>query len=166
VCAKLIGAEQLACESHICTAKYGGNFSHDVDHNKNFPGCGTCWCCAKKKTGTGTGAQGMVSEVVPAKSVNVTEVQRLGAVLLGLIDDMDTLLNTHHAFLLGSWLQDAEGWAEQASTPAHGAVLMADARRILTIWGHPIAPSDTHDSGLSQYSYRLWCVQFFSVLLI
>ena len=150
-CAKLSGAKQLACETHICTAGYGGNFSHDADHNKHFPGCGTCWCCAKKKP----------AAKAPVKPVNVTEVKRLGAVLLGLIDDMDTLLNTHHAFLLGSWLQDAEGWAEQASTPAHGAVLMADARRILTIWGHPIVPSDTHDSGLSQYSYRLWCVQLF-----
>ena len=30
------------------------------------------------------------------------------------------------------------------------------ARRIITLWGHPASPNDHLDSGLSQYSYRLW----------
>ena len=38
---------------------------------------------------------------------------------------MDALLGTHSAFLLGSpWLRDAEGWADGASTPYQGELLM------------------------------------------
>lgn len=63
---------------------------------------------------------------------------------------------SHHAFLLGQWLSDAESWAVQASTAAHADTLMADARRVITLWGHPDSPQDPNDSHLSQYSYRLW----------
>ena len=141
-CKGRTGAKQIACQTSVCEAK-GGNFSHDVDHNKDFPGCKTCYCCAGGSA--------------PAPSpTDLAELKRLGAGLLELIDDMDQLLGSHHAFLLGTWLSDAEGWAQQASTTAHGTTLMEDARRVITLWGHPSAPDDHLNSELSQYSYRLW----------
>ena len=88
---------------------------------------------------------------------NLTALKQAGAQLLELIDDMDLLLGAHHATLLGKpWLTDAESWAAKASTPEHSVRLMEDARRVITLWGHPDAPTDTHDSRASQYSYRLW----------
>ena len=87
---------------------------------------------------------------------DVAEVKRIGADLLDMIDDMDALLRSHHAFLLGNWMADAEGWAAQSSTAAYGERLAEDARRVITLWGHPSSRNDTHDSKLSQYSYRLW----------
>ena len=141
-CKGLTGAKEIACQTKVCVAK-GGNFSHDADGNKDFPGCKTCYCCAGGSA--------------PAPSpTDLAELKRLGAGMLELIDDMDQLLGSHHAFLLGTWLSDAEGWAQQASTAAHGVTLMEDARRVITLWGHPDAPDDHLNSGLSQYSYRLW----------
>jgi hypothetical protein len=141
-CNGLSGSKQMDCESAVCASK-GGKFSHDEHSNRDFPGCGSCWCC------TGGIAP-------PASPANLTQLKRTGTALLGLIDDMDRLLASHHAFLLGTWLRDAEQWAEQASTEAHGITLMEDARRVITLWGHPNNASDPHDSHLSQYSYRLW----------
>ena len=147
-CKGLTGAKQSACQAQVCVGK-GGNFSHDDHHNSKFPGCGTCWCCA-------VGAGPAPPTPPPPAPIDLAAAKRLGAELLELIDDMDKLLATHHAFLLGTWLHDAEGWAAQASSQAHATLLMQDARRLITLWGHPDSKSDTHDSGLSQYSYRLW----------
>ena len=140
-CSGFPPATALACQEHICTsAPHDGNFSHDKASNKGFPGCGTCWCCAK-----GAG---------PPPPPDVDTLKQLGAKLLGLIDSMDTLLGTHAAFLLGKpWLADAEAWAARSSTLAHGVGLMQDARRIITLWGHPSGVGDKDDSHLSQYSY-------------
>ena len=149
-CKGLKGAEQLACQTKVCRTK-DGNFSHDADHNAMFPGCGTCWCCA-----AAAGPPSPGPPPPPPPPADPKTAKRLGAELLQLIDDMDELLCSHHAFLLGTWLQDAEGWADQASTPAHGALLMQGARRVITLWGHPDSKTDRHNSGLSQYSYRLW----------
>jgi alpha-N-acetylglucosaminidase len=91
-----------------------------------------------------------------AVALDIAEVTRCGDVLLEMIDDMDKLLGSHQAFLLGSWLSNAESWAAQASTSGFGEKLMEDARRVITLWGHPSSRNDTVDSRLSQYSYRLW----------
>lgn len=53
-CAGLPPAEAVACEAGICEDKYNASFSHDRDGNKDFPGCGTCWCCAVSSNANST----------------------------------------------------------------------------------------------------------------
>ena len=105
-CKGLVGVKKIACQTKVCEA-LGANFSHYAAHNRDFPGCGTCWCCA-------SGAGPPPPPAPPP--ANLTVVKRLGTELLQCIDDMDELLGSHHAFLLGSWLHDAEAYAAQAST--------------------------------------------------
>ena len=100
--------------------------------------------------------RGAFQQAVGKTPPDAAEAKRIGAGLLDMIDDMDTLLGSHHSFLLGNWLSDAEGWAAQSSTNTYGESLMEDARRVITLWGHPSSRNDTHNSRLSQYSYRLW----------
>ncbi|TLS45255.1 alpha-N-acetylglucosaminidase [Streptomyces montanus] len=66
--------------------------------------------------------------------------------LLATIEDLDELLATRPEYRLDAWLADARSWA---STPAEAELYEADARRILTLWGH--ARSELHD-----YSGRHW----------
>ncbi|MEV0224493.1 alpha-N-acetylglucosaminidase [Streptomyces sp. NPDC050704] len=66
--------------------------------------------------------------------------------LLTTIEDLDTLLATRPEHRLAGWLADARSWA---ATPAEADLYEANARRILTLWGH--ARSELHD-----YSGRHW----------
>jgi len=66
--------------------------------------------------------------------------------LLTTIEDLDTLLATRPEYRLDTWLAEAVSWA---STPAEAELYEANARRILTVWGH--SRSELHD-----YSGRHW----------
>ncbi|MFI1213827.1 alpha-N-acetylglucosaminidase [Streptomyces sp. NPDC020802] len=66
--------------------------------------------------------------------------------LLDIIGDLDTLLATRPEHRLDTWLDDARSWA---TTPAEAELYEANARRVLTLWGH------TH-SKLHDYSGRHW----------
>ncbi|MEV4032506.1 alpha-N-acetylglucosaminidase [Streptomyces umbrinus] len=66
--------------------------------------------------------------------------------LLTTIEDLDTLLATRPEYRLDTWLAEAHSWA---STPAEAELYEANARRILTVWGH--SRSELHD-----YSGRHW----------
>ena len=48
-----------------------------------------------------------------AKTLDPHAVTRTGDLLVTLFDDLDTLVATHEAFLLGPWIEAARGWAQQ-----------------------------------------------------
>lgn len=73
-------------------------------------------------------------------------VEREGAQLITLIDDLERLVATQPDRLLGTWLSEASEWG---SNEAERKVLITDARRLLTVWGY-------QDSGLHDYSGRHW----------
>lgn len=66
--------------------------------------------------------------------------------LLAVIEDLDTLLATRPEYQLDDWLQDAR---RQSPDPAESALYEANARRLLTVWGHP-------GSALHDYAGRHW----------
>lgn len=73
-------------------------------------------------------------------------VRAAGATLQRALVDLDRLAATQPDRLLGSWLTGALSWGE---TPDEQAVLLRDARRLLTVWGE-------QTSGLQDYAGRHW----------
>ena len=65
---------------------------------------------------------------------------------LALIADLDRLLGTHPAFLLGTWINRARSWA---TTPEEAAHYEWNARNLITLWG-------PKESRLHDYSCRHW----------
>ena len=72
--------------------------------------------------------------------------RRETARLIGLGEDLDTLLGTRHEWLLGRWIADARGWA---ANDGEGDYYEHNAREIVTTW---------HEAGggLSDYARRQW----------
>ncbi|MDT0447354.1 alpha-N-acetylglucosaminidase [Streptomyces johnsoniae] len=66
--------------------------------------------------------------------------------LLGTVADLDALLATRPEYRLADWLEAARGWA---ATPSEARLYEANARRVLTLWGH--SRSELHD-----YAGRHW----------
>ena len=66
--------------------------------------------------------------------------------LVELIHDLDAVLATHPAFLLGRWLEAAKAWGTDDAERAH---MEWNARRLITLWGR-------HDGSLFDYSCRHW----------
>eukprot|EP01113_Clastostelium_recurvatum_P033265 TRINITY_DN437_c0_g1_i1.p1 TRINITY_DN437_c0_g1~~TRINITY_DN437_c0_g1_i1.p1 ORF type:complete len:814 (-),score=188.09 TRINITY_DN437_c0_g1_i1:60-2501(-) len=60
------------------------------------------------------------------------EVSRLGDQLLGMIEDLDTLLSSDPNFLLGRWIASARSWATNSE---EGANYEFNARNQITLWG-------------------------------
>ncbi len=85
--------------------------------------------------------------------------------LLEVLADLEELLGTRPEDEddLGGWLADAAGWA---TTRDEAALYEANARRLLTVWGHPRSElhdySGRHWAGLVRSFYlprwRRWCV--------
>ena len=77
--------------------------------------------------------------------------------LLAIISDVDKLLLTSESHLFGRYLQSAEN---SGTTAAETDLFRAAAKRLVTVWGYPMANGAalqrTHSSGLSEYAYRLW----------
>ena len=63
---------------------------------------------------------------------NATALQAVGAVILDLISDWDSLLATNVHFLLGPWIEDARRWG---TTIAEQDALEFNARNQITLWG-------------------------------
>jgi alpha-N-acetylglucosaminidase len=61
-----------------------------------------------------------------------------------LFADVDTLLNTHPAFMLGPWIEEARDWG---TTEEEKDYYERQARTILSIWGGPV---------LNDYANRMW----------
>lgn len=66
--------------------------------------------------------------------------------MLGLCDDLDTLLSTRREFLLGAWLSAARSWG---ATETERAGAEWNARMLVTTWGD-------QTSNLNDYSAREW----------
>lgn len=71
---------------------------------------------------------------------------RSSGLLLGLIQDLDKVLATHHAVLLGPWLEQAKAWGTDDREQAH---MEWSARNLITLWGG-------QDGSLHDYSCRHW----------
>jgi alpha-N-acetylglucosaminidase len=87
-------------------------------------------------------------EIVSAyKAKDHARVARLSKIMLGLFDDLNTMLATRREFLLGAWLRDARSWG---ATPQEADLCERNARALVTIWSEP-------SSGvLRDYSNRAW----------
>ena len=75
---------------------------------------------------------------------DVKEMKRKVKLANQLFDDVDALLNTHPAFMLGPWIENARAWG---TTEEEKDYYERQARTLLTIWGGPI---------LNDYANRMW----------
>ncbi len=78
------------------------------------------------------------------KSRDIREMERQVEIANQLFADVDTLLNTHPAFMLGPWVESARDWG---TTDEEKDYYERQARTLLTIWGGPI---------LNDYANRMW----------
>ena len=78
------------------------------------------------------------------KNRDIKEMKRQVKLANQLFDDVDALLNTHPAFMLGPWIEDARAWG---TTPEEKDYYERQARTLLTVWGGPI---------LNDYANRMW----------
>ncbi len=78
------------------------------------------------------------------KSRDIKEMERQVEIANQLFADVDTLLNTHPAFMLGPWIEAARDWG---TTDEEKDYYERQARTILTIWGGPV---------LNDYANRMW----------
>ena len=81
---------------------------------------------------------------VAYKNRDIKEMERQVKIANQLFEDVDMLLNTHPAFMLGPWIEDARAWG---TTPEEKDYYERQARTLLTIWGGPI---------LNDYANRMW----------
>ena len=81
---------------------------------------------------------------VAYKNRDIKEMKRQVKIANQLFDDVDALLNTHPAFMLGPWIEDARAWG---TTEEEKNYYERQARTLLTIWGGPI---------LNDYANRMW----------
>ena len=78
------------------------------------------------------------------KNRDIKEMKRQVKLANQLFDDVDALLNTHPAFMLGPWIENARAWG---TTEEEKDYYERQARTLLTIWGGPI---------LNDYANRMW----------
>ena len=81
---------------------------------------------------------------VAYKNRDIKEMKRQVKLANQLFDDVDALLNTHPAFMLGPWIEESRAWG---TTPEEKDYYERQARTLLTIWGGPI---------LNDYANRMW----------
>ena len=81
---------------------------------------------------------------VAYKNRNLREMERQVEIANQLFADVDTLLNTHPAFMLGPWIEAARDWG---TTDEEKDYYERQARTLLTIWGGPV---------LNDYANRMW----------
>jgi alpha-N-acetylglucosaminidase len=80
------------------------------------------------------------------ESEDEAELEAAGAQFLELMTDLDTLLATQEAFLLGRWLEDAKRWATNAE---ERTLYEWNARNQITLWG-------PRDGVLFDYAAKQW----------
>ena len=81
---------------------------------------------------------------VAYKNRDIKEMKRQVKLANQLFDDVDALLNTHPAFMLGPWIEAARAWGTTKEEKDYDE---QQARTILTIWGGPI---------LNDYANQMW----------
>jgi alpha-N-acetylglucosaminidase len=112
------------------------------------------------------------SDAISANPMNAALVQQTGSLYVQLLNDVDTLVGTDYAFLIGPWLQSARNWGNGTDcviTTADQPIDCPDfmewnARSQLTTWnptpkgatqipGGPIDYASKHWSGLIRDYY-------------
>ncbi len=78
------------------------------------------------------------------KNRDIKEMKRQVKIANQLFDDVDALLNTHLAFMLGPWIEAARNWGSNSEEKDY---YEQQARTLLTVWGGPI---------LNDYANRMW----------
>jgi alpha-N-acetylglucosaminidase len=63
-----------------------------------------------------------------------TSLDKYGDEMIGLLNDMDTLLATNENFLLGQWIESARNMGINEKEKNY---YETDARKIITVWGEP-----------------------------
>ena len=81
---------------------------------------------------------------VAYKNRDIKEMERQVKLANQLFEDVDALLNTHPAFMLGPWIEAARDWG---TTKKEKDYYERQARTLLTIWGGPV---------LNDYANRMW----------
>ena len=81
---------------------------------------------------------------VAYKNRDIQEMKRQVKIANQLFEDVDALLNTHPAFMLGPWIEAARDWG---ATKAEKDYYERQARTLLTVWGGPV---------LNDYANRMW----------
>lgn len=76
--------------------------------------------------------------------------QRNSEDFMDLIDDMDKLMATHQAFLLGKWIEDAKRWG---TVEGEKRLYEKNARDLVTLWGDK-------DAFLHDYASKQWAGLF------
>jgi len=80
------------------------------------------------------------------KAKNLADVKKVGAQLLEIIQDIDSLLATDNYYLLGKWIADARTMAGSDKTEAD--LYEFNARNQLTLWGP--------DGNINDYARKSW----------
>eukprot|EP00929_Paragymnodinium_shiwhaense_P005980 TRINITY_DN10875_c0_g1_i1.p1 TRINITY_DN10875_c0_g1~~TRINITY_DN10875_c0_g1_i1.p1 ORF type:complete len:829 (-),score=178.72 TRINITY_DN10875_c0_g1_i1:88-2508(-) len=103
--------------------------------------------------------------IFAAGAPNVTEVNRAGATYIELLHDLDTLLGTDEAFLLGNWLAMARRFGENTTdcnVPDYPQVKSCpdfyewNARAQLTTWNPTPADAKAVPRGPIDYATKHW----------
>ena len=81
---------------------------------------------------------------VAYKNRDIKEMKRQVKIANRLFEDVDELLNTHPAFMLGPWIEAARDWG---TTKKEKDYYERQARTLLTVWGGPV---------LNDYANRMW----------
>lgn len=81
---------------------------------------------------------------VAYKNRDIRKMERQVEMANQLFADVDTLLNTHPAFMLGPWIEAAREWG---TTEEEKDYYERQARTLLTVWGGPV---------LNDYANRMW----------
>lgn len=67
-----------------------------------------------------------------AVQLKTDEMEKSKEKLLGIFDDLETLLSTQQYFLVGKWISDARAWGKNE---AEADYFETDARNLITSWG-------------------------------
>ncbi|MBO7587236.1 MAG: alpha-N-acetylglucosaminidase [Bacteroidales bacterium] len=78
------------------------------------------------------------------KNRDIRKMERQVEMANQLFADVDTLLNTHPAFMLGPWIEAARDWGTSDEEKDY---YERQARTLLTVWGGPV---------LNDYANRMW----------
>ncbi len=94
----------------------------------------------------------MVNRVEAAYTAGDTAALRSAeADVVGLLEDLDTLVGTRREFLLGRWIADARRWG---TTDAERRLYEWNARNLITLWGTKCTEGENDD--LNLYAFKEW----------
>ena len=82
---------------------------------------------------------------------DVAALARAEERIVGLLEDLDTLVGTRREFLVGPWLEAAKRWG---TTDAERRLYEWNARNIITMWGTDCTEGQYED--LNLYAHKQW----------